>query len=173
MHEHVHLQLLWLLQWLPERPILLEPEQRHLRRRRPRVTVLVLRSRHRLQRLWQPPRRSSASFAAGASTIAAIAAAAAAAAATAPIAAIATTAAAAASLVAEPAKAAPDSTPAAKAAAISAFAAVATRIAPISVPSAASVPLPTGRGCPVHQHLLRLLLRWVLRQVHVLRGPTD
>jgi hypothetical protein len=43
----------------------------------------VLRSRHRLQRLWQPPRRSSASFAAGASTIAAIAAAAAAAAATA------------------------------------------------------------------------------------------
>jgi hypothetical protein len=25
----------------------------------------------------------------------------------------------------------------------------------------------------VHQHVLRLLLRWVLRQVHVLRGPTD
>ena len=48
VHEHVHLHLLWLLQWLPERLLLLKPEQRHLRRWRPWGAVLVLRSRHRL-----------------------------------------------------------------------------------------------------------------------------
>ena len=79
MHEHVHLHLLWLLQWLPERLLLLEPEQRHLRRWRPWGAVLVLRSRHRLQRLRRRPRDTSASVAAGPSTIAAIASAAAAA----------------------------------------------------------------------------------------------
>ena len=89
MHEHVHLHLLWLLQWLPERQLLFEPEQRHLRRRRPRIAVLVLRSRHRLQRLRRRPATCiPASIAAGPSTIAAVAAAAVAAA---PIAAIATT----------------------------------------------------------------------------------
>ena len=36
----------------------------------------------------------------------------------------------------------------------------------------AAVPVPTGREFLVHQHVLRLLLRWVLRKVHVLRGPT-
>ena len=56
MHQHVQLQFLWLLQCL--RLLLLEREQRHLRRRRPWVAVLVLLSRHRLQRL----RRRCASF---------------------------------------------------------------------------------------------------------------
>jgi len=124
VHQHVQLQLLHLREWL--RLLLLEREQRHLRRRRPRVAVLVLRSRHRLQGLRRRPATCiPASIAAGPSTIAAIAAAVAAAAPAAPIAAIAATAAAA---------------------------------------------LPTGHGCPVHQHVLRLLLLWVLRQVHVLRG---
>ena len=134
----------------------------------------MLRSRHRLQRLRRRPATCiPASFAAGPSTIAAIAAAAAAAAAAAPIAAIAAAAAAApptAKLVAEPSKAAPDHTPAAKAAAFAACAAKVSTSAAAAIPAAAAVPLPTGRGCPVHQHVLRLLLLWVLRQVHVLRG---
>jgi hypothetical protein len=191
VHEHVHLHLLWLLQWLPERQLLLEPEQRHLRRRRPRIAVLVLRSRHRLQRLRRRPANCiPASIAAGPSTIAAVASAAVAAAppstiaaiasadaAPAPIAATASAAAQplpkipAAKLVAEPAKAAPDSTPSAKAAAFAAFAAFATKFAAISLPSAAAVPLPTGRGWPVHEHVLCLLLQWVLRTLHVLRCP--
>jgi len=70
-------------------------------------------------------------------------------------------AAAATSLVAEPAEAAPESSLAAETAALAA----------ISFPTAAAVPLPTGYGCPVHQHVLRLLLRWVLRKIHVLLGP--
>jgi len=75
--------------------------------------------------------------------------------------------------VAEPSKAAPDSTFAAKAtakASTSAFAAKVSTSASAAIPTAAAVPLPSGRGCPVHQHVLRLLLLWVLRQVHVLRG---
>ena len=175
MHQHVRLHLLRILQWLLHATewlglLLLEREQRHLRRRWPRGAVLVLRSRHGLQRLRRRACDTSASIASVASTIATIAAAAAAAAPIASIAAAAAAAAPTAILVAEPAKAAPDSTPASKSASIPAFAAVSTRFAPISVPSAAAVPLPTGRGCPVHQHVLRLLLLWVLRQVHVLRG---
>ena len=75
-----------------------------------------------------------------------------------------TTAAAAAAtrFVAGPAEAAPESSLAAETAAVAA----------LSFPTAAAVPLPTGYGCPVHQHVLRLLLRSVLRKIHVLRGPT-
>ena len=178
MHEHVHLHLLWLLQWLPERQLLFEPEQRHLRRRRPRIAVLVLRSRHRLQRLRRRPANCiPASIAAGPSTIAPVAAAAVAAA---PIAAIATTLAApaapapAAQLVAEPAEAAAKATLAATATAIAAFAAkvsTSASAAKVSAASAAAVPRPTGYRTCVHQHVFCLLLQWVLRTLHVLRGP--
>ena len=64
--------------------------------------------------------------------------------------------------VAEPAEAAPESTLAAETAAVAA----------ISFPTAAAVPLPTGRGFPLRQHVFRLLLLFVLRKLHVLRGPT-
>ena len=57
--------------------------------------------------------------------------------------------------MAEPSKAAPESTLAAETAALAA----------ISFPTVAAVPLPTGYGCPVHQHVLRLLLLVVLRKV--------
>ena len=75
--------------------------------------------------------------------------------------------------MAEPSKAAPDSISAAKATAKASTSACAAKVstsASAAIPTAAAVPLPTGRGCPVHQHVLRLLLLWVLRQVHVLRG---
>ena len=56
-------------------------------------------------------------------------------------------------------------------AAIAAAVAAAAPAAPIAaIAATAAAALPTGYGCPVHQHVLRLLLLWVLRQVHVLRG---
>jgi hypothetical protein len=56
-------------------------------------------------------------------------------------------------------------------AAIAAAAAAAAAAAPIAaIAATAAAALPTGHGCPVHQHVLRVLLLWVLRQVHVLRG---
>jgi len=76
--------------------------------------------------------------------------------------------------VAEPSKAAPDSTLATIATAkvsTSACTAKISTAASAAMPTAAAVSLPTGRGCPVHQHVLRLLLLWVLRPVHVLLGP--
>jgi hypothetical protein len=56
-------------------------------------------------------------------------------------------------------------------AAIAAAAAAAAAAAPIAaIATTAAAALPTGYGCPVHQHVLRLLLLWVLRQLHVLHG---
>jgi len=149
-HVHQHLlQLLWLVQRL--RQLLREHEQPHLRRRRPWVAVLVLRSRHRLQRLRREPPGVSASLASEASATASITAFAA-------TAAIATSKAATTILVGESAT-------------VSTFASSAAFASTTTAAAAASVPLPTWRGCRVHQHVLRLLLLWVLRQVHVLRGP--
>ena len=147
LHQHVQLQQLRLGEWLGH--LLLAAEQPRVRRRRAWVAVLVLRSRHRLQRL----RRRCASFIFPSVTAVAPT--------TAPIASAAAQPAsetAATKLVAEPSKAAPDPTPAAKATAIAACAAKVSTPAAAPFPSAASVPLPTGRGCPVHQHVLRLLL---------------
>ena len=59
----MHVQLLLVLHPALRLLLLLEPEQRLLRRRRPRVAVLVLLSRHRLQRLqpaWPAPCISAA-----------------------------------------------------------------------------------------------------------------
>ena len=56
VHKHVQLQLLRLREWLGL--LLFATEQQCVRRRRPRGAVLVLLSRHRLQRL----RRRCASF---------------------------------------------------------------------------------------------------------------
>jgi len=158
VHQHVQLQFLWLLQCL--RLLLLEREQRHLRRRRPWVAVLVLRSRHRLQGLRRRPAACiPASIAARPSTIATIASAAAAAAPIAAIAAATAAAAPTARLVAEPTQSAPVSSFAAKSTAIAACAAKVSTPAAAPFPSAASVPLPTGRGCPVHEHVhVQLLL---------------
>ena len=72
--------------------------------------------------------------------------------------------------MAEPAKATAKPTLAATATAIAAFAAKVSTAAAAATASAAAVPLPTGHWCPVHQHVFCLLLLWVLRQVHVLRG---
>ena len=56
-------------------------------------------------------------------------------------------------------------------AAIAAAIAAAAPAAPIAaIAATAAAALPTGYGCPVHQHVLRLLLLWVLRKLHVLRG---
>ena len=56
----------------------------------------------------------------------------------------------------------------------SAIAAAKAAAAPAALTAAkaatAAAALPTGYGCPVHQHVLRLLLLWVLRQLHVLHG---
>ena len=150
----MQLQLLRLREWLGL--LLLATEQPRVRRRRPWGAVLVLLPRHRLQRL---RRRRAFCLFASLTALAPALSPTASASALAP-----TTAAAAAAtlLVAEPAEAAPESTLAAETAALAA----------ISFPTAAAVPLPTGYGCPVHQHVLRLLLRSVLRKIHVLRGPT-
>ena len=149
VHKHL-LQLLWLVQQL--RQLLREHEQPPLRRRRAWVAVLMLLSRHRLHRL-RPARHVPTAITALASALAP----------TASSSALAPTTAAAAAATLLVAKSA-------KATALSADAASASILAAISFPTAAAVPLPTGRGCPVHQHVLRLLLLWVLRQVHVLRG---
>jgi hypothetical protein len=115
----------------------------------------VLRSRHRLQRLRR--RRAFCLFASvtalAPTTISKFAATA-----LAP-----TTAAAAAAtlLVAEPTEAA----------AVSSLAAETAAVAAISFSAAAAVPVPSGRGFPLREHVFRLLLRWVLRQIHVLLGP--
>ena len=74
-------------------------------------------------------------------------------------------------MVAEPAEAAAKATLAATATAIAAFAAKVSTSAAAATASAAAVPLPTGYWCPVHQHVFCLLLRWVLRTLHVLLGP--
>ena len=68
--------------------------------------------------------------------------------------------------MAEPAEAAAVSTLAAKTAAFAAS-------APSSAASAAAGPLSAGHGhgWPVHEHVLCLLLQWVLRTLHVLLGP--
>jgi hypothetical protein len=154
VHQHVQLQLLRLGEWLGQ--LLLATEQPCVRRRRAWFAVLLLLPRHRLQRL---RRRRAFCLFASLTALAPALSPTASASALAP-----TTAAAAAAtiLVAEPAEAAPESTLAAETAAF----------ATISFPTAAPVPLPTGYGCPVHQHMLRLLLLFVLRQLHVLRGPT-
>ena len=116
----------------------------------------MLLPRHRLQRLRR--RRASCLFA----SVTALASALAPTASASTLAPTTAAAAAATRFVAEPAEAVPESSLAAETAAVAA----------ISFPTAAAVPLPTGYGCPVHQHVLRLLLRSVLRKIHVLRGPT-
>mgnify|MGYP006875111369 FL=1 len=145
LHQHVQLQQLRLGEWLGH--LLLAAEQPRVRRRRAWVAVLVLRPRHRLQRL----RRRCASFifpsvTAVAPTTASIASAAAQPA----------SETAATLLVAEPAEAAPASTLAAETAAFAALAPA----------SAAAVPLPTWRSWRVHEHVhvqLLLVLHPVVR----------
>ncbi len=154
VHQHVQLQQLRLGEWLGH--LLLATEQPRVRRRRAWVAVLVLLPRHRLQRL---RRRRAFCLFASVTALAPALAPTASASALAP-----TTAAAAAAtlLVAEPAEAAPESTLAAETATVAA----------ISFPTAAAVPLSTRRGFPLRQHVLCLLLLFVLRKLHVLRDPT-
>ena len=76
--------------------------------------------------------------------------------------------------MAEPANATAKATLAATATAIAAFAAkvsTSASAAKVSAASAAAVPRPTGYRTCVHQHVFCLLLQWVLRTLHVLRGP--
>ena len=124
----------------------------------------MLRSRHRLQRLRR--RRAFCLFASvtalAPTTVPKISATA-----LAPTAAIATAEAAAATLAAAAALLDAESGDSA----ISAFAAKVSTSAAAATASAAAVPLPTGYWCPVHQHVFCLLLRWVLRTLHVLLGP--
>ena len=110
----------------------------------------MLLSRHRLHRLWPESPGVSTSIASKASATASVTAFAA-------TTAVATAKAATTILVCE-------------SAALSTLASITAFASTTAAAAAAAVPLPTWRGCPVHQHVLRLLLLWVLRQVHVLRG---
>ena len=159
VHKHL-LQLLWLVQQL--RQLLREHEQPPLRRRRAWVAVLMLLSRHRLHRLRPARHVPTAITALAPPTVPNISATT-----LAPTAAIATAEAAAATLAAAAAQLDAESGDSA----ISAFAAKVSTSAAAATASAAAVPLPTGYWCPVHQHVFCLLLRWVLRTLHVLLGP--